>query len=62
MKKVCCNCKHCIREDYKGVVVCVCELDGTYLHYQTVMCGKCMQWKGEEDDEQGSGDMVKRTY
>lgn len=51
MKKICCNCAHCIRENYKGVVVCVCELDGTYLHYQTVMCGKCMQWKEENDDE-----------
>lgn len=49
MKKVCCNCKHCIREDYKGYIVCVCEFDNTFLHYETVMDWKCEKWEDEED-------------
>lgn len=52
MKKICCNCAHCIRENYKGHIVCVCEIYDRYLHYGSVVAGWCKNWEEDEEEEE----------
>ena len=51
--KVCCNCRHCIRErdEDGGSVYCICEVSGDYLEYIRVMEGWCRHWAKEKEDE-----------
>ena len=44
--KVCCNCRHCIREKAKigNHIGCRCDIDGKYLSYLTVMSFWCRRW------------------
>jgi hypothetical protein len=44
--KVCCNCRHCIRErDEKTLYThCHCEIDKRYLSYVEVMEWWCRKW------------------
>jgi hypothetical protein len=54
--KICCNCKHCIREwDQDGFCHCKCEVTGEYIGYLQVFEGWCRQWsiegkKGENNE------------
>ena len=45
-EKVCCNCRHCIREhDEKyDMIVCWCKRHNRYLSYAEVMSGFCKRW------------------
>lgn len=51
--KVCCNCRHCIRDKDKDGFVrrCLCEIDNTRLEYIQVLTGFCRRWAKEEEDE-----------
>lgn len=43
--KVCCNCKHCIREwDADGHCDLHCEIDGHYIGYVECHEGWCKHW------------------
>ena len=44
--KVCCNCRHCIREHDENydMIVCRCERYNRYLSYAEVMSGFCKRW------------------
>ena len=51
--KVCCNCRHCIREWSENYCRCVCEIDGQYKSYIQVMTYWCRHWSKDrrvEDD------------
>ena len=56
--KVCCNCRHCIRERNEKTLytICHCEVSGMYL-YASVMVGWCRHWSKEKGEEEGE----KRT-
>lgn len=47
--KVCCNCRHCIRERDEETLYthCYCEVDNCYLGYMTVMTWWCRHWARE---------------
>lgn len=49
-KKVCCNCRHCIRrrDEKYDMIVCRCEKYDRYLSYAEVMGGLCKGWKKKE--------------
>jgi hypothetical protein len=49
--KVCCNCRHCIRErDEKTLYTyCHCEVDGGFLPYVDVMGFWCRKWAKKKD-------------
>ena len=52
--KVCCNCRHCLREKDKkyDIIICRCEYKNIYLHYAEVMGDWCRHWsKAREDGE-----------
>ena len=51
--KVCCNCRHCIRErDEKTLYTrCQCIVDSHYLSYMTVMEGWCRHWAREKEEK-----------
>jgi len=49
--KVCCNCRHCIREQEGGCTHCKCEINNRYLSYASVMEGWCRRWAKEKEDE-----------
>ena len=48
--KVCCNCRHCIRERNEKTLytICHCEVSGMYLGYASVMVGWCRHWAREK--------------
>jgi len=50
-EKVCCNCRHCIRERNEETLYteCHCEISGAYLCYAEVMWGWCRHWAKEKD-------------
>ena len=50
-KKVCCNCRHCIRrrDEKYDMIVCRCEKYDRYLSYAEVMGGLCKGWKKEKE-------------
>ena len=49
--KVCCSCRHCIREhDEKyDMIVCRCEKYDKYLSYAEVMGSLCAAWEKEKE-------------
>ena len=51
-KKVCCNCRHCIRSRDKkyDIIVCHCEISKIYLSYAEVMGDWCKRWKKKEKE------------
>lgn len=54
--KVCCNCRHCIRDRSEGYCKCICEVMGHQISYIQVMTGWCRHWatdakKWEEVEE-----------
>lgn len=51
--KVCCNCRHCIRnyDEKYDMTVCRCEKHDLYLSYPEVVGGWCKAWKKEKEDE-----------
>jgi len=52
--KVCCNCRHCIRERDEETLFtrCHCEVDGKYMPYITVMMRWCRHWAKEKEGEE----------
>lgn len=50
--KVCCNCRHCIRSNFKKyhMIVCRCEKHGRHLSYADIMGGWCKEWEKKEDE------------
>lgn len=50
--KICCNCRHCIRErDEEDIYTrCHCEVDGKYLPYITVMVHWCRHWANDKEE------------
>ena len=49
--KVCCNCRHCIREeDETHHIHCRCEVENRYLSYMTVMDWWCRHWSKERKE------------
>lgn len=52
--KVCCNCRHNIREeDNDHHIHCRCEIDNRYLSYVAVMEGWCRHWATDKDKWEG---------
>ncbi len=50
--KVCCNCRHCIREDDEALHThCYCEVEKRYLGYGAVMEWWCRHWAKEKESE-----------
>jgi hypothetical protein len=51
--KVCCNCRHCIRNQDKkyNIVVCRCEVFDRYLSYAEVLTSCCKRWAKEKEGE-----------
>lgn len=51
-ERVCCNCRHNIREKDKKykVIICRCEVKNIYLSYATVMEGWCKHWAKEKQE------------
>jgi hypothetical protein len=51
--KVCCNCRHCIRNQDKkyNIVACRCEVFDEYLGNAEVMMRYCKRWAKEKEDE-----------
>ena len=51
--KVCCNCRHCIREhDEKyDMIVCRCEKYDRYISYAEVMGDLCKGWKKKKEKD-----------
>ena len=49
--KVCCNCRHCKRENLNGYTRVYCEIDGWALNYVKIMLGWCKHWAKEKKDE-----------
>ena len=50
--KVCCNCRHCIREwDEDNYCHCRCEVENKYLGYAQVMEGHCRHWAKERAND-----------
>ena len=55
--KVCCNCRHCIREynstkfRWQKVIECKCEIDNRYLNYVIVMTYWCRHWAKERKND-----------
>ena len=49
--KVCCNCRHCIRERDEETLYtrCHCEVDEKFLSYVTVMTWWCKHWAKEKE-------------
>lgn len=48
-EKVCCNCRHNIREwDEGGMCHTHCEIDGHYIDYIRCMEGWCRHWATDE--------------
>lgn len=47
--KVCCNCRHCIRERDEETLYthCYCEVEKRYLGYVAVMTWWCRHWARE---------------
>ena len=45
-KKICCNCRHCIREQDEeyDMIVCHCKKRNVHLSYDEVMSGFCERW------------------
>ena len=51
-KRVCCNCRHNIREKaetYK-IIICRCEVKNIYLSYGTAMEGWCKHWAKKKQE------------
>lgn len=50
--KVCCNCRHCIRERNEETLYteCHCEISGVYLNYRSVMGNWCRHWASDEEN------------
>lgn len=48
--RVCCNCRHCIREWNGSDCRCRCEVSGDYLGYVRVMEDWCRHWAKESGD------------
>ena len=51
MDKVCCNCRHNIRDKDKesGNITCRCEVDNSYIGYVQCMEYKCKHWSKEKE-------------
>lgn len=49
--RVCCNCRHCIRERNEETLYteCHCEISGVYLTYASVMGNWCRHWAKERE-------------
>jgi len=49
--KVCCNCRHCIRQwdnaDKKGLCQTYCDIDNHYIGYVECHTGWCKRWSKE---------------
>jgi hypothetical protein len=50
--KVCCNCRHNIREPMKDYVECYCDIDWSWLSYITVMTHSCKRWSREKGESE----------
>lgn len=50
-RKVCCNCRHCIRrrDEKYDMIVCRCEKYDKYLSYAEVMGSLCDAWEKEKE-------------
>ena len=51
--RVCCNCRHLIREKDKKykIIMCHCEVNGEWLSYMRVMDGWCKHWAKKRSEE-----------
>ena len=49
--KVCCNCRHNIREGEGADIHCRCDIRNEYLSYLTVMTYSCRRWSKEEEKD-----------
>ena len=47
--KVCCNCRHNIRNQNKD---CYCEVDGHYIGYIECFTNWCRHWSKEKECEE----------
>ena len=53
--KVCCNCRHCIRQwdiEDKGMCQTYCEIDKHYIGYVECHEGWCRHWSRDNIDPQ----------
>ena len=50
--KVCCNCRHNIREGKGADIHCRCDVTGDYLGYVRVMTYWCRHWSKERDENE----------
>ena len=50
--KVCCNCRHNIRQKDKkyGITLCYCEVKNYNMSYAQVMEGFCRHWAKEKEE------------
>lgn len=48
--KICCNCRHCIRERDEKILYCYCEIYKRYLSYVEVMGLWCRRWAKEKEE------------
>lgn len=53
--KVCCNCRHNIREHNGPYTYCRCEVKDAYIGYIDVMSYWCRHWSKEKEE----GDDIK---
>ena len=53
--KVCCNCRHCVRQwdndKHEGMCHTYCDIDGHYIGYVECHEGWCRRWSKEKEDE-----------
>lgn len=45
--KVCCNCRHNIRQSKENHIECHCDIDNHYIGYVECMTGWCRHWAKE---------------
>jgi len=49
--KVCCNCRHNIRNYDDEGGACHCDIDGHYIGYVECMTGWCRRWAKEKEGD-----------
>ena len=62
--KVCCNCRHNIRDkDDDDRILCWCNIEGRYLSYaEVMMTGWCRHWAKDKEVENADSDQYARQY
>lgn len=48
--KVCCNCRHNIRQSKENRIECHCDIDNHYIGYVECMTGWCRHWAKERKE------------